>query len=308
MSQLQSFTVSKGDFSEMCDCRAAGGWPVLSCAHLLPQLKDGRSPKPALAVLWSPATAQHVPCGRAHANRGAISAGRRRGSAVQGTWLRSWAWLGEQALQPALGRGRAWGCRHPPGPGDEHGAKSPSCHLLGCGLLLSMAARNWGGSSRPKRMMSSDAFQGEVKEQERGCLAPAPAPQGKEEEDVGHQLGRNPSETPCLLTPSSPLLLSMIWTLLPLFVFPPTSSHWNESAHAYHPAQWKCSGSFGDYFSQQMQSCKLFIRVCLSKRIMPYSGQPTLSCCYSHVFHIAFQVSSESCKCFFVFSVMLITS
>lgn len=95
-----------------------------------------------------------------------------------------------------LGHRQPWGCRHPLGLRGKHRAKSLSCHLLGCGLALSRAARSWGGSSQPRRKLLINTFQGEVTEQERGNLAPAPAPQGKEEEDGGQQLGRNPSEIP----------------------------------------------------------------------------------------------------------------
>lgn len=71
--------------------------------------------------------------------------------------------------------------------------------------------------------MLSDTFQGEVKEQERGSLAPAPAPQGKEEEDGGQQLGRNPSETPSF-DPLLPAPAKCDLNPAPT-IFPPISSN-----------------------------------------------------------------------------------
>lgn len=116
MSQLQSLAISKGDFSEMCDCCIAGGWPAPSCARLLPQLEDGQSPKPALAAWWSPATAQRVPVERLTPTeeRFLVAGGEEVSPAALGwgaghgsvSWPRSQAWgrrsrLGVGSLGPA---------------------------------------------------------------------------------------------------------------------------------------------------------------------------------------------------------------
>lgn len=223
MSQLQSFTVSKGDFSETCDCRAAGGWPVPSYAYLLPRLKDGRSPKPTLAVLWSPATAQHVPCGRAHANWRAISGGRRRGSAVQGTWLRSWAWLSEQAPQPAQagwgmgGHGAAgtrWGCKASTGPS--------RCHVTCWAVAL-----HWAGLQGAEVAAASLGekcgaihFRERWKSRRGAAWLLPQHPRERRRRMVASSLEETQVK-PRLLTPSFLLLPSVIWTLLPLF-FPPS--------------------------------------------------------------------------------------
>lgn len=160
----------------------------------------------------------------------------------------------------------------------------------------SISTSSWKGE------VSSSGFQeeGGVEERERGNLEFAQTPRA-----LKKGVGETPAK-PRVSWPPWPRSSQVQFqsSLLPFFLdssFFPASSYFNELTHTYSCTQWKLSGPFGEYFGQQMQSCKLFIRICLSKRVTPSSGQPPLTCCYRHVFHIAFQISSESYKCFLVF-------
>jgi len=100
------------------------------------------------------------PCGKAHANQGAISGGRRRGSVTRGSWLRSRAWLGELALQPL-----AWGRRSRLGVGSLGPA---ALHLLGLEEL------RWQRPEMCQQCVSGRNERGE------GQLGSCPSTPGKE--------------------------------------------------------------------------------------------------------------------------------
>lgn len=291
MSQLQSLAISKGDFSEMCDCCVAGGWPRhpvhASCPSLKmagaqsqPWQRDGALPLPSVS-LW-------------------------KGSCQP----RSDFWWQEErkchpwllAEEPGMAR---WAGPAAPGMGPQEqagggqlGAGCPS--PAGPGRAEVAAAGN----------VSTVRFREKWKRRGAAWLLPQhPGEGGIRQQAVWKKLRPNPlSFDPLCSAPAkcdpSPS---------PTLFFFPTSSLWNEPARAY-PAHKENEVGLLETIStnskrcQQMRSCKLFIRVCLDKRIMPYSGQPTFSCCYDHVFHIAFQIFSKYYKCFFGFLVMLITS